>query len=586
MSSTVEQIKERLSITDVVASYMKLDPAGASLKARCPFHNEKTPSFFVSPHRGSYYCFGCGAKGDIFSFVEAFEGLDFKGALKVLAERAGVPLVYEKAGQSDDHQKLYDVLDLAMKFYETHLAAHPDARTYVKQRGLSDATIVSWHIGFAPDLWKGIFTELGKRGVSVADLVKTGVIKESEKTKGDYYDRFRSRIMFPLFDSAGRVIAFSGRIFGKEDDTAKYINSPETVLFDKSRTLYGLDRAKLDIRRRGYAILVEGQMDLLMCHQAGFTNTVAVSGTALSPRHLETLRRLSNRLMIAFDGDKAGIAASERGWQSALSLGMEVKICALPRGTDPAELIRTNPSSWVQALKDAKHIITFFLEHSVAEVPDKRSLGRVVQEKILPYVASLESAIETAHFVQQIRDATNIAEDALWEEVRKIRRRIAASGSESIESASAIPAAKDLYKKSRREILERSMLALYHRLVTVRVGEDVDHEIEERVNGLVGMIGGMEALGKIEATLEDEKEVIFLEAEIVERTPKDSLTMFAEVMSELKKEYLREQFNQLMKSLEQAEQSGNHEKAVELLIRCQEISKELEKSAGESLVKK
>ena len=236
MSDSVEKIKERLGIVEVVGGYLKLEKAGKNLKARCPFHNEKTPSFFVSPDRGSFYCFGCGAKGDIFSFVEQFEGLDFKGALKLLAERAGVRLEYERSSLSTDksgREKLFQVLEKAADYFEANLKLNDEARNYLKKRGLTEKTITTFRLGFAPDEWRSLLTHLKSDKFSESVLEKAGLIKKGE-TGGNYYDRFRGRIIFPIADSAGRIVGFSGRILSGKPDDAKYLNSPETELFVKS----------------------------------------------------------------------------------------------------------------------------------------------------------------------------------------------------------------------------------------------------------------------------------------------------------------------------------------------------------------
>src|ERR1035437_5544536 len=261
MSSSVEQIKERLNIEEVVGSYIKLERAGNSLKARCPFHNEKTPSFFVSPDRGSYYCFGCGVKGDIFTFVQEFEGIDFLGALKILADKAGITLENFSSKITDKKERLYQLLEVSTLFLQRNLESEEIPLNYLKKRGLHDETIKTWKIGYVRDEWRTISDHLKSKGFTDDEIERAGITKTEGKST---YDRFRGRIMFPLFDSAGRVIAYSGRQFESDGTEAKYLNSPETPLFEKSKVLYGFDRAKLDIRRAGSALFVEGQMDLLM----------------------------------------------------------------------------------------------------------------------------------------------------------------------------------------------------------------------------------------------------------------------------------------------------------------------------------
>ena len=430
MSSSVEQIKERLSINDVVGSYVKLEKAGSNYKARCPFHNEKTPSFFVSPSRGSYYCFGCNAKGDIFSFVEQFEGLDFVGALKVLAARAGVELVRENPKAKSEKDRLYAVLEVATEFFEKSFTADTEAKSYIAKRGVKEETVKNWRLGFAPDSWRALYDELVKKGFSPDEMIKAGLVKKSDKASGGFYDVFRGRGMFPIFDSSDRVIGFSARILPRLDDgkIGKYVNSPETTLFNKSRVLYGLNKAKFDIRKRDYSIMVEGQMDLVMSHQAGFTNTVAVSGTALSSEtvsdgavtNLGLAQRLSNNIILAFDSDEAGFKASGRNAKIALSLGMDVKVAKMPKGDDPADIILRNSEEWKSIIKNSKHVIDFSLETLLEKNLEPRKLGKEIQTLILPYIKVLKSAIDQSHFVTVVSKATAIKEEALWLELKKV----------------------------------------------------------------------------------------------------------------------------------------------------------------------
>ena len=363
MNSPVEEIKVRLGIEEVVSSYLKLERAGANLRARCPFHREKTPSFFVSPARGSFYCFGCQAKGDIFSFVERMEGTDFRGALKTLAERAGVPLARFRPGEQDRRERVFLALEEAAQFFEETLASPKsvEVREYLLGRGVLPKTVAEWRIGFAPSEWRALRAHLLAKKFSEDELLRAGLVKQSEKG-GEPFDVFRSRVMFPIFDTAGRVIAFSGRIFGKEEEgIPKYVNSPETEVWRKSASLYGMHRAKQGIRERGFALLVEGQVDLVMCHQAGYANAVATSGTALTSEHLDLLRRFSENLLLAYDTDAAGEKAALRAVSAALEKGMAVKIAAQTGGKDPADIILKNPADFANALKDSVHFVRFLL---------------------------------------------------------------------------------------------------------------------------------------------------------------------------------------------------------------------------------
>jgi len=363
INSPVAKIKERLTIEEVVSSYIKLTKAGSTFRANCPFHNEKTPSFFVSPERGTYYCFGCAAGGDIFTFVEEFEGLDFKGTLKLLAERAGVPLTppnKEEQKNQSEKERLYEIMEESTRFFENKIKNNKEVLSYLNSRGLNDKSIKDFRIGFIEADWRILYTHLKSKNFSDSEIEKAGLTKKTDK---GYYDRFRGRVMFPISDSSGRVIAFSGRIFVDDGKSAKYLNSPETPIFNKSSVLYGIDKAKDSIRKNNFSILVEGQMDLILSHQSGFRNTVASSGTALSDStiskenavsNLGLIKRLSNNLVLGFDGDKAGINATKRAGKIALSLGMDVKVALLPEGIDPADLISKNgPEDWKLAVKNS-----------------------------------------------------------------------------------------------------------------------------------------------------------------------------------------------------------------------------------------
>ncbi len=435
MSSNVEKIKERLGIEEVISSYIKLDKAGKNSKGKCPFHNEKTPSFFVSPDRGGYYCFGCGAKGDIFSFVEQFEGLDFMGALKLLAERAGVQLEFDKNTQEhkSEKEKLLAIMEDAAVFFEGGLAHSEQARDYLKKRGIKEETAKKFRIGYIPADWRLLYNYLISKKYFENDIEKAGLIKKPEAIDGaiqkGYYDRFRGRIMFPISDSSGRIVAFSGRILIDDGKSAKYLNSPDTVLFNKSNVLYGIDKAKQDIRIKNYSIMVEGQMDLVLSHQAGIKNTVAVSGTALADtlitkdnviNNLGIVKRLSNNIILAFDSDNAGRKAAMRSAGIALSLGMDVKIADLPEGKDPADLVLTDPESWKNVLRNSKPVVEFQIDTVLKQKLDPRKLPQALRDNVLPFIAPLTGAMEKAHYIKLIKEKTGLSEESIKEDLKKV----------------------------------------------------------------------------------------------------------------------------------------------------------------------
>jgi DNA primase len=426
MKSDVEAIKERLQVADVIGSYIKLEKAGKNFKARCPFHNEKTPSFFISPDRGTYHCFGCPAKGDIFTFVQEFEGIDFHSALKLLADRAGIKLsnTKEDPKRREEKDTLFEIMEAATKFYEERLAQKKDALEYLMGRGLEAETVSKFRLGYAPSDWRELHGHLTQIGFSEVLIEKAGLIKKAERKDGTlgYYDRFRGRIMFPIDDASGRVIAFTGRIFEKPANTevepAKYVNSPETPLFQKSEVLYGFDKAKDSIRRHNFVIVVEGQMDALMSHQAGYGNTVAISGTALTDMHLARIKRLSENMVLALDKDTAGIAATSRSAVAALKAGFDVKVATIASGKDPADLIKEDATAWKGVIRESKHVIEFLLDVAASYGYDERKFKREASKLVLPYVRLINSSVDRSHFVQVVARKLGVTPTIIEEELR------------------------------------------------------------------------------------------------------------------------------------------------------------------------
>ncbi|HCY26578.1 TPA: DNA primase, partial [Candidatus Nomurabacteria bacterium] len=465
MSSPVDKIKERLSVVDVISSYIEVIQAGKNFKAKCPFHNEKTPSFFISSDRGTYYCFGCGAKGDIFSFVENFEGTDFLGALKILAERAGVPLVYDKNENKKDKEIYYEIMESATIFFEANFKENKEARSYLILRGINDESIKNFRIGFAKDSWRSLSTYLIDKGYKKSDLEIVGLIKTKED--GGYYDRFRERIIFPILDSSGRVIAFTGRIFtkdkNKEKEEAKYLNSPDTPLFNKANILFGIDKAKNSIRKMGYSIVVEGQMDLILSHQIGFTNTVAVSGTALNDSTYDNeaninsfglIRRLSQNVIFAFDGDSAGERASVRSSIIALSLDMQVKLASLSSGRDPADIIKENGDEWKDIIKNSKNVIHFYVDKICKDNDDLRKRGLEIRSKIFPLINVIKSSIEKSSYLTYISGKSGIPSRAIIEDFDSYK----SSGRNEVKEIMEKRVNKDV--RNRKDNLEQKLFGI------------------------------------------------------------------------------------------------------------------------------
>jgi len=455
---TVQQIKEKLSILDVVGAYVKLTKSGRTYKGLSPFNKEKTPSFYVNVERGTYYCFSSGQGGDHFEFVQKMEGVDFKGALKILADKAGVEIQQMSGNHKEEKSKIdrmYEAMAAAERFFARSLDEKGSAYAYALSRGLTPETIKTWNLGFAPEAWRALLEALTAEGFKTEELVAAGLVKEADEKRGTFYDRFRNRLMFPIRDSLGRTVAFTGRALAK-DDLAKYLNSPETDLYKKSKVLFGMDRAKDAIRTRGFALLVEGQFDLILLHQIGFTNTIALSGTALSTEHLSLVKRYSENLMLALDADRAGLAASAKNAHAAIQAGMRVKAVRIPLGKDPADLASTDPKDFTERVKEANDIINFFLVVLAEGEKNPQKLETEVERIVLPLIAAIQRHSEQARYVEMVARSLGSTQDAIRRTLQRIPRVI----DESPRVASAIPTLREA--TTPVEVRRTRVLAVMH----------------------------------------------------------------------------------------------------------------------------
>ncbi|MDD4661812.1 MAG: DNA primase [Candidatus Pacebacteria bacterium] len=423
----LEEIKNRLDIVDVLSQYIKLEKAGANYRARCPFHNEKTASLMVSPAKQIWHCFGCSKGGDIFEFVKEIEGIDFYDALKILAQKASVELKgYDKrsALEKTERQKISEVLIQASKFFEYYLhnsKRGQKAKEYLFNRGFDEELIKEWKVGYAPDSYEMLSDFLEERGYNKTYIEKGGLgfLKEN----GKLCDRFRSRIIFPFLNINGEIIGFTGRIFEKEGDLAKYLNTPATVLYDKSRALFGIDKAKLEIRKENKCILVEGNVDAIMAHKAGTKNVVAVSGTALTDMHLKIIKRYTTNLVFAFDMDGAGNKATERAIDLAREMGFNVSILDLKEEKDPADVIlKEGKEKWLEIVQNEEKIMDFyfrkaFLDKDITKVEAKKE----ITAELLPQIKKINNSVEQAHFLQRLAEDLMVREDDIRGELNKIK---------------------------------------------------------------------------------------------------------------------------------------------------------------------
>lgn len=362
----------------------------------------------------------------MFNFVQAMEGVDFKGALKILAEKAGVELVPEDPKKRSERERLFGALEAATVFYQHELGRETEAKEYLKGRGVKDETITKWRIGYAPGPphggWREVKEHLEAKEYKKDELLRAGLIKQTDSGK-EPFDVFRDRIVFPMSDASGKVVAFSGRILHPDDRAPKYVNSPETVLYKKSELLFGYDKAKEGIRKLQFSLIVEGQFDVVMCHQAGYTNTVAVSGTALTLHHVQLLERMSDKVVLALDADRAGMNAMKKGAEVMLGRGLDVKVAELPLGKDPADLIHADAHEFKRVIGTSVHIIEFLLHVLRREIADDRSFKLKAQQEIYPFILLLPSRVDQDHFEQIVADVTKTAKDAVHYEINRLREQ-------------------------------------------------------------------------------------------------------------------------------------------------------------------
>jgi DNA primase len=418
----VEEIKSRLSIEDVISEYVPLKRAGRNWRGLSPFSSEKTPSFMVSPEKQIWHDFSSGKGGNMFSFVMEVEGLDFKQALELLARKAGIDIEqYRSAPRSGgpDKERLYQLLELSAKFYQVQFSKHKTTLNYIfKERGFSKDTALEWRLGYSPNNGSALIDYAKGKGFSEAEVKQAGLSAQSYK--GGIQDMFRGRLMVPLQDPQGRVIGFTARELDNDPNAPKYINTPQTVLYDKSRHIYGLHLAKESIRKSKFVVMVEGNLDVIASHQAGVRQVVATAGTALTEPQLKALSRFTGDIRLAFDADKAGLAATERSIPIAGRVKVSLGIIDIPSGKDPDELIRQDPKLWQQAIKDNQYALDWLIARyqkllDVGSAQGKREFSDV----LLPLVRALNDDVEKDHYLNLIAKTINVGLGALEQKLQK-----------------------------------------------------------------------------------------------------------------------------------------------------------------------
>ncbi len=592
-----QPIKDRIDIVQLIQEYVPLKKAGANWKANCPFHSEKSPSFMVHTEKQIWHCFGCAKGGDIFSFIQEMEGLNFVEALKLLADRAGVKITSDYSdGQQSQRNRLIEINTAAAHFFHQFLLRMPAAfvaRTYLQERRVTEKTIAEWQIGYVPEQWDLLTQYLLKKGFGIDDLVASGLVISREDEDGGrrrHYDRFRGRVMFPISDVHGTVVGFTGRVLKEtEHSGGKYINTPQTMLYDKSRVLYGLHLAKSVIKAKDVVVLVEGQMDVIACHQAGMKNVVAASGTALTVEQIKLLKRYTGNVAMAFDGDSAGEKAGQRGAGLALEEGMQVKIIIIPRaaGKDADECLKNDPKKWFEAVETAVPLLEWYSTVVLRgyNLADAREKNRGVQ-RVLAEIAHLPSAVERDFWLKRLSESSGTDIPVLREELKKALRSSPKKNMSAIPSTPSVePAARPHDRVAR---LEQGFWALMLKFpgLTPKLGAAVKGEYfvgtpfeelyewwKKYYTSAVSFENDLAAEAGLPASLKNliETVVLWAEKEYPSWTLKQAENESQFIITNIHQEWVKRQRHELQRRLARAEKEANTIEVNRLLQQLQAL---------------
>jgi len=590
----VQQIKARLDIVDVLSDYMQLKPAGQNLKGLCPFHNEKSPSFMVNKERQMWHCFGCNSGGDMFAFVEKIEGVDFSEALEILARKAGIVLQRYEAvpGERNQRLRLFKALEEAQKFYSSYLQspAAISVRQYLSTRQVNQDSLTIFGLGYAPREWDKLTIHLRNQGFSFNELTQAGLSQVSSRGPGSY-DRFRDRLMFPISDVQGRVIGFGGRVLNTAATEAKYINSPQGPVYNKSLVVYNLDRAKQYIREAGYAVLVEGYMDIIGSWQAGIKNVVATSGTALTTEQIKLIKRYCTEIRLAFDADLAGRSAAERGIDLAVAAGLEVKVITLPYGKDPDECAKHDPAGLRQAIEQALPIVDHAFKTVLKEVDiNSRQGNKLASDKLLTAIAKLPDPVEQDYYLRQLSRELRADESAVRQKFVRLINRTPIQAATSVVAKSVVEKKDNddravqlsrrllglvlkfpVYLKDLQVSLLPSylvaddLISLYNQLVIYYNSNQTDE-----INSWLDELSAEPSFGQLIGILQLQAERDFIDMDLAQVQAE-----LLDLAKQLKVLYLNSELKRLSQNIRLAELAGNQTELEEALASFTQISQEL-----------
>lgn len=471
----VEEIKQRLSIEDVVGEYVELKRAGRNWKGLSPFSSERTPSFMVSPEKQIWHDFSSGKGGSMFSFIMEMEGVDFRGSLEILARKAGIDLDQFRggnpAGRGREKERLHEALELATHFYQMHLKKSQIALDYLKKRQFTGKTIIEWRIGYSPNNGTALIDFLKAKKFTDDEIKSAGLSAQRYRGIGDM---FRGRLMIPLADAQGRIIGFTARLLTDDPNAPKYINTPQTMLYDKSRHVYGLHLAKEMIRRSKFVVVAEGNLDVISSHQAGVRQVVATAGTALTESHLKALSRFTGDIRLSFDADKAGLAATERAIPIASKVDVSLSVITIPSGKDPDELIKQDPAAWEQAINKHEYALDWLIKRYTAELDITTAQGkRELSDIVLAVVRRLGDRVEQEHYIEHISALLSVSREALTDKLHQ--KEI--SEKPRLKKPSAAPVVPDKniidYMRTQNHLLSLALLQISLRPMLKPVTQDM-----------------------------------------------------------------------------------------------------------------
>jgi DNA primase len=597
MNSNTEEIKARVNIVDFIGGYVRLQKTGTTWKACCPFHNEKTPSFVVNEERQFWHCFGCGKSGDIFTFLMETEGVGFREALKILADRAGVELPQYNPNLEKEKNRGLEILELTTKFYHKQLwegVGKSEVLDYLRQRGIVDKSIQEFRLGYAPDGWRNLLDFLLSRGYEMEEISKTGVIVNKQDNSQRFYDRFRDRIIFPIADAMGRVVGFTARVApGGDESQAKYVNTPESEFYHKSRILYGIDKAKNAIKKLDQAVLVEGNMDVIASFQSGIENVIAVSGTALTQAQIDIIKRYTQNLYLFFDADVAGRQATIRSCEMAFANDMNVFIVVPKEGKDAADIVKKNPKDLIDLIKGAGLAMEYFLQelflqYDLEKIDDKK---KIINGAVM-LISNFPKEIDKQHWGKKLAQRLDVDEKIIFNEISAV-----SNGKDQYRKEIQKEEVKNIFFQTQKRsgIIGERIISLFLRDENIwkKAEEKYGHKISEYFKDN-NFISNVLSLGRendfrfdrFELVLGSDEEREFLRklkfsgnidiSGDSEQIWEEEWKYFEQLLVELGREIRKAKTDDLVKEIISAEKAGDKDRAKKITQELSEISQEID----------